>query len=387
MTLSLKAHSGIIVDGSPAHDLLVSVEAIAAPATFPRWRTWAEQAAAELSEPELRRLRRWFGARLWLGRAFDVLVPLLAEPRDPAQLLRALGELPLGDFLRIAVTSSIVDPDAPLEAENLLALSRSPQRAHEYVEHWLRVSGQWRTQILRALGDPEGARSELIAVLRRQAELPALRRLLEETRDERERATEALRTLARGGVEALQQQVSHKIRITEFAPVILAPSVFLDAKMGTYFQEISRSLLDGIAYEPLMFLVGTRRALGEAPAGKRETAQLLDKGDPLERTAATFALLADPSRLRLITLLARRPHYGQELAVALGMSGATISHHTDLLLNAGVLTVERRAHRTYFILHGAILEELARGASSRLFELLAANDMPASVAAEGTSEA
>jgi hypothetical protein len=75
------------------------------------------------------------------------------------------------------------------------------------------------------------------------------------------------------------------------------------------------------------------------------------------------------------------------LAVALGMSGATVSHHTDLLLNAGVLTVERRAHRTYFILHGAVLKEMARGASSRLFELLAANDMITSDAAERTSEA
>ncbi len=372
--LATNAPSGIVVDGSPLHDLFVSIEAIAAPATFPRWRSWAEQAARSYSEPELRRLRHWFGARLWLGRSYHVLVPLLAEPRDLQQLLRALAELPLADFLRIALTAGIVDPDAPIGAEDVMALIAAPQQAREYVKRNLRVSGQLRTQILRTLRDPEGARAELVAVLRRQAELPAFGALIEETSEERARATDALRALASGGVDALQRRVARHLRVSEFAPVILAPSVFLDGKMGTYFQEVSRSLLDGVDYEPLVFLVGTQRALDADLTASRETPHANDRRDALEQAASTFSLLSDPSRLRLIALLARRPHYGQEMALALGMSGATISHHTELLLKAGVLDIERRVHRTYFVLRAAAVAELLRGATSTLADLLARGD-------------
>ncbi|MGH2516634.1 MAG: ArsR/SmtB family transcription factor, partial [Ktedonobacterales bacterium] len=360
----------ILVDGSVTHDLFVSLEAIAAPAMFPRWRTWAEQAAQSYTEPELRRLRRWFGGKIGLGRAYHALVPLLTESRDPAQLLRALGELPLGDFLRIAVTAGIVDPETPLESAGLLSLGRDRESARAFVERYLRVSGQLRTQVLRALADPEGARSELMAALRRQVELPAFSQLMEETQGERAQAAEALRTLAAGGVEAIQEQITRHMRVTEFAPVVLATSIFLDLTMGTYYQEVSRSLLDSQVYEPLILLVGTRRALGAAPEDKRHLPSRAGSADPIERAASLFSLLSDPSRLRLLELLAHRPHYGQELAAALGMSGATISHHVDLLLKAGVLKIERRAHRTYYVLQTERFAELAYGATTTLRGLL-----------------
>ena len=72
-------------------------------------------------------------------------------------------------------------------------------------------------------------------------------------------------------------------------------------------------------------------------------------GEP-EQWASVFSVLADPSRLRLLHLLSERPYYQQELAVALGLSGATISHHLTLLFHAGLIRMVRQAHRTYILL-------------------------------------
>jgi len=62
----------------------------------------------------------------------------------------------------------------------------------------------------------------------------------------------------------------------------------------------------------------------------------------------------------MLRLLATRPHYGQELASALGISGATTAHHTNELMKAGFVTIERRAHRTYFVLRTAPLSRELR---------------------------
>ncbi|MGH2503337.1 MAG: ArsR/SmtB family transcription factor, partial [Ktedonobacterales bacterium] len=73
-----------------------------------------------------------------------------------------------------------------------------------------------------------------------------------------------------------------------------------------------------------------------------------------------YTALGDPSRLKIVRLLGERPHYGQELAAALGMSTATISHHLDALNKTGALALERRAHRTYFTLDTLALRGLLR---------------------------
>jgi biotin operon repressor len=75
----------------------------------------------------------------------------------------------------------------------------------------------------------------------------------------------------------------------------------------------------------------------------------------------------------MLRLLANRPHYGQELASALGISGATTAHHTNELMRAGFVSIERRAHRTYFVLQTASLSrELGKS-----LDFLLGTDQPA----------
>jgi len=83
--------------------------------------------------------------------------------------------------------------------------------------------------------------------------------------------------------------------------------------------------------------------------------------DPARRLAEGLRALGDETRLRIVGLLARRPHYGEELAESLGLTPATISHHVKMLRTAGLVDAHREP--PYVLLHlveGAI-EALTEG--------------------------
>jgi DNA-binding transcriptional ArsR family regulator len=339
--------SRIQVDVSPAYDFLKSLAALAHPSGYPRWRPWAEEAANALRDRERQRLRRWFGARLALGDAYAALIPTLPEPHGVPEFLRAVAEMPLADFLRVAVTVGFTDPDTPLDAEHLLSL-RDDAAARAYLDRHLRLTGQSRTRVMHILADPEAARADLLAVLRSLER--GFAELEPQLRDERERGADALRAMLAQRPSTPPEWLTGHEQLAGFSPAVAAVSTLMDMRVDTYYHEIRRPLFDGTAYEPLLIRVGAQRALGAKTQGRGAVASPRALSNPAERAAQNFALLADPSRLRLVRLLAERPCYGQELAAALAMSGATVCHHVAQLAKVGLVGVERRAHRTYFVL-------------------------------------
>jgi ArsR family transcriptional regulator, arsenate/arsenite/antimonite-responsive transcriptional repressor len=70
-----------------------------------------------------------------------------------------------------------------------------------------------------------------------------------------------------------------------------------------------------------------------------------------EQLAAAFRVIADPTRLRLISLLASKPD-GEacvcDLVEPLGLSQPTVSHHLKLLFEAGLLGREKRGLWVYY---------------------------------------
>jgi len=62
---------------------------------------------------------------------------------------------------------------------------------------------------------------------------------------------------------------------------------------------------------------------------------------PLHDASRGLAAIGEPNRLAMVSLLARRPHYGEELAEVLGVHPATISHHVRRLREAGLVRIER----------------------------------------------
>ena len=94
--------------------------------------------------------------------------------------------------------------------------------------------------------------------------------------------------------------------------------------------------------------------------------------EPLTASAATdlaraLKAIADPARLRLLSLIAA--HEGSEACVCdltepLGLSQPTVSHHLKVLVDAGLLTRDKRGVWAYFTLVPGALDSLADVLSS-----------------------
>jgi ArsR family transcriptional regulator len=70
-----------------------------------------------------------------------------------------------------------------------------------------------------------------------------------------------------------------------------------------------------------------------------------------EQLAAAFKVIADPARLRLMSILAGKPE-GEacvcDLVAPLDLSQPTVSHHLKVLYEAGLLARERRGLWVYY---------------------------------------
>lgn len=73
--------------------------------------------------------------------------------------------------------------------------------------------------------------------------------------------------------------------------------------------------------------------------------------DQAEELAAALRVLADPARLRLLSLIQAQPD-GEacvcHLTAPLGLAQPTVSHHLKMLLSAGLVTREQRGSWAYF---------------------------------------
>lgn len=84
--------------------------------------------------------------------------------------------------------------------------------------------------------------------------------------------------------------------------------------------------------------------------------------DDATRLARTLKALADPTRLRLVSLVAAGQ--GQEACVCdltepVGLGQPTVSHHLKILVDAGILAREKRGVWAYYSLVPGALEGVA----------------------------
>lgn len=81
-----------------------------------------------------------------------------------------------------------------------------------------------------------------------------------------------------------------------------------------------------------------------------------------ERLAQIFKALGDPTRVRLLSLIAA--HESREACICdltepVGLSQPTVSHHMKQLVDAGLLSREQRGRWAYYRVEETTLAELA----------------------------
>ena len=89
------------------------------------------------------------------------------------------------------------------------------------------------------------------------------------------------------------------------------------------------------------------------------------------RTAPLFAALADPVRLRIVSMLAAAPGgtaCGCELEDPLGLAQPTVSHHLRILREAGLVVGERRGKWVHYRVVPERLSEIRDALSPSVLE-------------------
>ncbi|HEX7323306.1 MAG TPA: metalloregulator ArsR/SmtB family transcription factor [Mycobacterium sp.] len=87
-----------------------------------------------------------------------------------------------------------------------------------------------------------------------------------------------------------------------------------------------------------------------------------------ERLAGLLRALAEPSRLRLLSMIAAHP--GAEACVCdltqpVGLSQPTVSHHLKILVDTGFIEREQRGKWSYYRLTPGVLDALAGALTGR----------------------
>jgi ArsR family transcriptional regulator len=97
------------------------------------------------------------------------------------------------------------------------------------------------------------------------------------------------------------------------------------------------------------------------------TAQVLAEPGA-EKLAKQFAALADPVRLRLVSLLATAEGGAIcvcDLTEPVGRTQGTVSHHLRVLVDSGLATSEKRGRNVWYAVVPAALESLRAALATR----------------------
>jgi ArsR family transcriptional regulator, arsenate/arsenite/antimonite-responsive transcriptional repressor len=68
--------------------------------------------------------------------------------------------------------------------------------------------------------------------------------------------------------------------------------------------------------------------------------------------------LSDPTRRKILEMLVERDRSAGEIAAAFDISAPSVSHHLNVLKNAGLITARRNGQHIVYTLNATVVQEL-----------------------------
>ncbi len=93
-----------------------------------------------------------------------------------------------------------------------------------------------------------------------------------------------------------------------------------------------------------------------------------------EKVSDTFALISDPTRLKILWLLCHCEACVNNIAVAVNMSSPAVSHHLRLLKQAGLLSSRREGKEMYYKLAETPEAQLLHRSIDDIFDINCPNN-------------
>ena len=331
------------------YDFLLSIHVCLASADydyadFEVGRGWIDSARRRCNERDPQALPT-LGRYLGDGRPGSLSATLISlvwrcpEPRDTPSFLAWLGQIPAEQLAEVLLDQEGLGADW---IESLGPALKGDKRVLPKLIS--RYPDDLQPTVTTVLRDIEGARAELLGALavwneavfagERERILPLVRREAESL--ERKRAETPL--------EPFLDDVMHGVRWqrpTGLRRIVFAPSYFCRPAVFYHFWHGVLTFCAPIVYA--------------TPDVRRD-----DPRAPDEETLRFFLALGDPSRLRILRLLAEREMYLTELSERLDLTKATTKHHMVKLRDAGLVTLYVRERLTYYALRQDVTRHSAQ---------------------------
>lgn len=103
-----------------------------------------------------------------------------------------------------------------------------------------------------------------------------------------------------------------------------------------------------------------------------QTIELLESKpnqETFDKVSATFQLISDPTRLKILWLLCHSEECVVNIAAAIDMSSPAVSHHLRVLKQADLLVSHRDGKETYYTLASTPEAELVHDIVDRVFDM------------------
>jgi DNA-binding transcriptional ArsR family regulator len=320
------------------YDFLASLSILVEKPRQNLWQDWIHTTISRMS------VRDWQQVQQFPREAFMDFVPLIPLVGDESSietLLSFLSTMPIADFLHLVIIPNYTNSTVSMTEEDILELTRDNVSARRFIAEQTSFSGLQRKYVLRALSQPEVTRTDILEIMRRHVECyttSLVPLIYQDQRDARQYLQEKLRSR----LDFPSDWLPESVNLDGFNPIVIVPSAILGKRIFQSYHETDNSLIAARDYEPFIMMIGTQRIY-------QSYSQSLD--NEADRWVNIYEALADTTRMQIIRLMMTRPWYGQEIAQALLISPATVSHHMLVLYKVGIIGIERRSHRTYYVIN------------------------------------
>jgi DNA-binding transcriptional ArsR family regulator len=98
----------------------------------------------------------------------------------------------------------------------------------------------------------------------------------------------------------------------------------------------------------------------KTPATSEASASSTASNEAMDALLGFFRALADPSRLKIVGLLAERSCPVEQLSAMVGLGESTVSHHLSKLAEAGLVSARADGHYAVYSLETEALADMAR---------------------------
>ncbi|HKZ44799.1 MAG TPA: metalloregulator ArsR/SmtB family transcription factor [Anaerolineales bacterium] len=303
-------------------DLFVSLAVLHKPATFglrPLWAAGVRQRLSPAHQVFLEKLQSFTQFPLgWLAE--------LPGSSDAADILEAVSSIQESERFRYLTLNRQIDPLAKECLEKISTRGTWQKSDLDVLQNYYRVRDislkhETLLSLVELWADPVGSGRQLLSSLMDYFQVFFIE---EEARIRSAQADAVARgrdLASKMGIDALIEKLSQGIRfdpMDRFSRITLIPSFW--SFPFIYFEYLN---------DQIIILYGART----------ENDSLVPGATPPPQLVATLKAIADPTRLRIMHILAEQPRSSSEIARELRLRLPTVVHHLTLLRLAGLIQI------------------------------------------------